>query len=774
VDLRARAHGSSMEGLCLIMRWDRRKFLSRSLVAGAAMRVDLPARANLGASIPGIGAEKDEAEETVVDFRYAPLRYQSTFCFPDDPVKSLVDNQGSLLYDFPENPLASIHQFATIVSFSLAGMTPQRQIRQWLEAPGVPIVHTRVEQATAVFELITFATHREEEGRVDNVLMEITPKQDDQYVAPRISILSCEKYSVKQKPDAVTAVLHDGVPFLYCIPLQPSSGSIVWQEDHDGYRLTPEAGRYLPPQPLRYFFRLPQSGAKEKEITVNGSPEILLSEVRAEWKRWRGFGREVAWSFPSREGEFLIACARNIQQAREKKDNRLVFEVGPTVYRGLWIVDGNFILEAARYLGFDREADEGLESEWRQQLPSGQIVAGGGGEHWKDTAIAIFTLVRACELKQDDAMLRQLAPEVRRAVDFLVQLRDEAQRGSSLNGRYGLLAPGFADGGLGGVREEFTNTLWTLAGLRALVIANERLQLPELSRAADFYRELRSAFEGAARQEMVRHPGGFDYLPMLMHDDPALREPDAFQRPRPQTAQWALSHTIFPGEVFTRDHPVVRGHLALMQACTREDVPAETGWLWHDAVWTYNAAFVAEVYLWAGLQRWARRTFTGFLNHASPLYTWREEQPLRTALYSEYWGDMPHNWASAECVRYLRHMLVLEEGQNLRLLEGMMAADVRQQEPFSLVRTPTRFGRISLTLEPEGKSGWRMSFRREGGKPPTTVELPARGPGRTASGAHEARPGERPAKVEGAAFRIQPEGRLLIDPLARCWTVRWE
>jgi hypothetical protein len=62
-----------------------------------------------------------------------------------------------------------------------------------------------------------------------------------------------------------------------------------------------------------------------------------------------------------------------------------------------------------------------------------------------------------------------------------------------------------------------------------------------------------------------------------------------------------------------------------MQACTQEDVPAETGWLPHGGLWGYNAAFVAHVYLWAGLADWARQTFTGFLNHASPLYCWREE-----------------------------------------------------------------------------------------------------------------------------------------------------
>src|SRR5436309_16022148 len=34
----------------------------------------------------------------VVDFRYAPAFWQSTYCFPDDPYKSLVGKNGALLY----------------------------------------------------------------------------------------------------------------------------------------------------------------------------------------------------------------------------------------------------------------------------------------------------------------------------------------------------------------------------------------------------------------------------------------------------------------------------------------------------------------------------------------------------------------------------------------------------------------------------------------------------------------------------------------------------
>lgn len=68
---------------------------------------------------------------------------------------------------------------------------------------------------------------------------------------------------------------------------------------------------------------------------------------------------------------------------------------------------------------------------------------------------------------------------------------------------------------------------------------------------------------------------------MLMKEDPAWSDPNPWNRPRPQTAQWALSQEIFPGVVFEKNDPIVEGHIRLMQTCTREDIPADTGWLHH-------------------------------------------------------------------------------------------------------------------------------------------------------------------------------------------------
>lgn len=736
-------------------RFSRRKFVEAVVVSGAAV-----ATARELSTEPVHVEQKTGTEGDAIDFRYAPRLSQATICFPDDPKKSLVGQAGDLRYGFAKGLQVGMEDFATVCTFSLAGMQDDHVARQWIEAPHIPIVHTLIERPAATLELAAFATRHAEEGRVDNVLLTVRARKDAVALVPRLHIRTCA--ALKQKSGPPTIAITDvnaNIPFLIVAKLGPSLDFATWWEEAGGYTLFLPHSEATRDRPAQYFIRFPQEGQPVEAIQgALQHPEILAEEAREFWKQWHPFGT-TSWSLSGRFGEFLTACARNIQQAREVKDGRLVFQVGPTVYRNLWIVDGNFLLEAARYLGYDKEADDGLLAEWTKQLPSGQVVAGGGGEHWKDTAIAMFTLVRQCELKQDWRFFRDLEPNVLRAIDFLAHQRDAARAGNSANGRYGLLAPGFADGGIGGVRSEFTNTVWALAGLKAVADAAERLHMDSLATTRKFYDELRNSLLAAAKQEMVRHPRGFDYVPMLAREDAAWSDPEPWNRPRPQSAQWALSHSIFPGLVFDKDDPIVRGHIALLQSCTQEDIPAETGWLGHESVWNYNASFAAHVYLWAGMPDWAERTFRGFLNHASSLYCWREEQPLQHALLGQDWGDMPHNWASAECVRYLRHRMLLEDGQRMRLLEGMIPA-IDRDRLIRLEHAPTRFGRMTLQLEPLSGGGCKLSFNRESALQPESVELPI------------AISGLQFDRVEGANFRKQGT-YVLIDPAIANWTAFW-
>ena len=147
------------------------------------------------------------------------------------------------------------------------------------------------------------------------------------------------------------------------------------------------------------------------------------------------------------------------------------------------------------------------------------------------------------------------------------------------------------------------------------------------------------------------------------------------------------------------------------------------GWLPHDRPVDLQCPFVSHVYLWAGVNDgWAGARSTGSSNHASPLYCWREEQPLRDGLVSGYWGDMPHNWASAECILYLRHMFALEDGPSLRLLAGI--CNLLAPNPLSL-KMLICFGRVNLATPASGGKNWRLEFSRAQGSAPDHIELPA-------------------------------------------------
>ncbi len=707
-----------------------------------------------------VAPAESASPSSAIDFRYSPLSWQTAYCFPDDHHKSLIGERGELRYGHPGQG-ASITYFPEVVEFSLAGMEVDQVGWQRLESPRVPIVHTRLDRSEAFLHLTTFATQREGEGRVDNVIVEIEPRRRHSVtVVPLVILKTRRDAKLDIVPEgAVIRLDNEQAPPFMLSDRSLSGPGISGVE----FTYSMKAAAVSEGHPFRCFLRFPQEGQEVEKLKDGlAHPVQLLAEAREYWQNWNAFGGKVSLSFPGPHGDFVVACARNIQQAREVKNGKITFQVGPTVYRGLWVVDGNFLLEAARYLGYDAEAQQGLEATWARQDASGGVFAAAGREHWKDTGIAMFTLVRQAELSQDWSYFRSMQPNVGRAVKFLVDLRDKTRNDGSVNGRYSLLAPGFADGGLGGLHSEFTNTLWVLAGLKAVTEATDRLGLPDAGGAKPFYLELRGAFLSAARQEMRRHAEGFQYLPMLVNEDPLWSAANEWDQPRPQTAQWALSHAIYPGLVFAKDDPIVQGHIRLMQASTLEDVPGETGWLPHGGVWNYNAGFVAHVYLWAGLADWARATFTGYLNHASPLYCWREEQPVRGSLTAGYVGDMPHNWASAECVLYLRHRLALEDGRDLRLLAGVGDFELAEGQPLAVVQSPTRFGRIDLRLEPlDRHAGWRCTFQRGSGPAPANVQMPA-----------TLGTGPRFASITGAEARQQGD-ILLVTPTATAWQVEW-
>lgn len=71
-----------------------------------------------------------------------------------------------------------------------------------------------------------------------------------------------------------------------------------------------------------------------------------------------------------------------------------------------------------------------------------------------------------------------------------------------------------------------------------------------------------------------------------------------------------------------------------------------------------------------------------------------------------YIGDMPHNWASAEFIRLACHLLELDRGTELHLLEGIPREWLGAGMETSLREVATPFGPLTLTLKVDAEAEW--------------------------------------------------------------------
>jgi hypothetical protein len=382
----------------------------------------------------------------------------------------------------------------------------------------------------------------------------------------------------------------------------------------------------------------------------------------------------------------LDSSIRNIYQAREIKKGLPAFQVGPTCYRGLWVVDGSFLMEAVAYLGRVEEARNGIRYLLSFQRPDGAVMLMDG--HLKETGIALWAVARHARLTGDKKWLAEVWPQIERGFAFVGTLREQASADPKAP-YYRLLPEGFSDGGLGGKNPEYTNVYWTLIGLKAAIDAarwlgkNDQAGLWQ-KEYDDFYATFRRAADRDARTD----PHGNRYVPICMRKDAKIS---------PQKAQWAFLHAVFPGKIFAPNDPLVQGNMAMLRAAEVEGLVRDTGWV-ANGVWNYFASFYGHGWLWTGQGRKAAQTLYDFANHASPLLAWREEH-MPQGEGDAVCGDMPHNWASAEFIRLVRDLLILERGDELHLFEGLPPTWIGPGKVVRVRGAVTEFGPMSLEFQ---------------------------------------------------------------------------
>jgi hypothetical protein len=438
------------------------------------------------------------------------------------------------------------------------------------------------------------------------------------------------------------------------------------------------------------------------------SRPMTTEDVRHERQRtiesWRNadlpYGRVVV---PDKNIQALFdSSIRNIWQSREIKHGLPAFQVGPTVYRGLWIVDGAFILEAATILGAGDQARAGIDYEFTFQQADGRFEI--LPRFFKENGIVLWTWSRHARLTQDKQWLRSVWPKVEKTVAFIKRLRDESRKDASpLND--GLMPPGAVDGGIGGEHHyEYSNVYWNLTGLKAAI--DGARWLGKDAQAAEWqkeYDDFYATFRKCERRDARHDVYGNRYLGILMaiEDRIILNGADA-EWYLPCKGDWAFCHGVYPGQLFEKNDPLVKGNLDMLKTYEKEGMVTTTGWL-TGGIWNYFASFYGHALLWQGNGQKAAKVLYDYANHASPLHAWIEEQGLKHEPIREN-GDFPHNWASAEFIRLTVHLLALDRGKEMHLFEGLPKQWTKPGMVTKLDKAVTPFGPLtcSLTVNDDG------------------------------------------------------------------------
>ena len=617
---------------------------------------------------------------SVIDFRYAPPEWQTAICLPDDPCKSLVDRSGDLLYHYGKGG----REFGTRVSVQVT--TNAMWQRQDLYSPRVPIVQTHftdehldiLQEAFAVTDP-DVGPGPENQGppRNDLILVEIRNSASvTQLLRPRLIVdttLGSEFQSDRQQ---VQVSGHERIT---------TSLRITGPPQEQASRRVFELGELSVPAKANNRFFVLYSGGGRVVIQPQSVAEAVAARGRAVqfWKKAALPYGHVEVPDPGIQA-LLDSSIRNIWQAREIKQGLPAFQVGPTCYRGLWIVDGAFLLESAALLGAGKEARSGVAYELTYQRPDGSIHV--MDNYSKENGIVLWTCVRHAQLTQDKAWLESLWPKLERVATYIKALREQTLTNASPRDD-GLMPAGFPDGGIGGVVEEYTNPYWNLAGLHAFIQGTRWLGKTEAAAVwQKEYDDFMAAYRRAAQRDLRTDARGHAYLPVRM-DGQDL----------PQRGQWAFCHAVYPGQIFPKTDLLVASMLEMLQDTEREGMVYGTGWD-PTGIWNYFASFYGHAWLWQGNGQKAAQVLAAYGNHAVPTLVWREEQSLRGQPFKKV-GDMPHNWASAEFIRLVIHLLELDRGDELHLLEGLPPEWLAPDMLTRLHGVATPFGPLEMTLQ---------------------------------------------------------------------------
>lgn len=371
---------------------------------------------------------------------------------------------------------------------------------------------------------------------------------------------------------------------------------------------------------------------------------------------------------------------------------------GPFTYKRFWFRDAAFIVHALLAVRMVGRARRAIEQFAPRQKSDGYFESQRG--EWDSNGQVLWTYLRFTELTGED-LPKPCADGVAAGAEWIVRKRlpDDLD---ALHA--GLLPAGFSAEHLGPNDFYYWDDFWAAGGLRAaatlLDATGDGDRARDLRREADLL--LSAVDRSHERSGPVRRHVGIAASPHRRMDAGAIGSLAAG----------------YPLQLWdARDERLLGTVSFLMERCFYDGGFFQD--MIHSGINAYLTLHCAQVLQRAGDPRCVE-LMHATARLASPTGQWPEAIHPRTL--GGCMGDGQHAWAAAEWLLAQRAAFVREEGDELRIAEGVPRAWLTADSPTELGPLPTSFGDVHVELRP-GPDGCRIAWRGDWRQEPPTVRV---------------------------------------------------
>lgn len=457
----------------------------------------------------------------------------------------------------------------------------------------------------------------------------------------------------------------------------------------------------------------------------------LLKDACAGWEKFWSEGTQIA--LPAREKElndFYQASVAYIVMLTERDENGELWTLdGPSVYREFWGRGEYFQARSIEFAGYLPIALETAKHTFSLQKNDGEWdwPVTSGWPAWDNIGGNAATVWDYYLLTRDKKWLESSYPHLAAAADWIGLHREESmvpddapQAAQPIHRQipwsctpetspplkpgekpywYGLLPWSYGDSGLP-EGHPFPHNTW---GLYAVKIAEKAAAVLGKTEDADRfekeYADYKDAYLTAMKRSIALEKEDAPYLPAMPTD------------PGAGVSQSLIA--VYPTNLLGPNDEWVTNLLKRMRRDELQGLPTHMAWMGAGGVWPSESMNVAETYLRRGDVDKTVSLLMATLNHTYTTDTFREEikvdktLPLACAsgqskdVQNGYGtGDQPEAWGPANLILLLRDMLFYEDGDSLRVLEGIPADWIAPGENLAIEGAPSTLGgKVSVHLE---------------------------------------------------------------------------